>query len=99
MANEVYGFCEAGCRYPVATKKLKTITLFSANWNESVQTVKVDEVTADGSQAVIVSPAPASSVAYNSAGVKCSSESEGSLTFSCDSIPTANLVVNVLILS
>lgn len=99
MRRKVYGFCAAGCKYEVVTKMTVTITLLSNGWSDSVQTVNVEGVTSEEDQVVIVSPVPASSIAYNSAGVKCSSEGEGTLTFTCESIPTADLSVNVLVLS
>ena len=73
-----------------------TATLSASGWSSAKkQTVSVTEVTA--SNAVIVTPAPASLYAYGSAGVYCSAQSSGKLTFTADVTPTADLTVNIMI--
>ena len=57
------------------------------------QTVNVDGVTAKND--VDIGPEPVSHRAYCEAGVYCSSQGNGSLTFVCADAPTANLTVNV----
>ena len=47
---------------------------------------------------VIVAPAPDSLEAYAAAGVRCTAQASGKLTFTCQSVPTAALTVNVVIL-
>ena len=74
----------------------RTATLTVAGWSNNTQSVSVPEVSANGN--VIVTAAPASYTAYGKAGVYCSAQAEGMLTFSCKSTPTAELTANILIL-
>lgn len=74
-----------------------TVSLPKANWASKTQTVSASGVTA--SNAVIVTPAPASFSAYSEAAVCCTAQASGTLTFICERVPEANLSVNVLILS
>lgn len=71
-------------------------TLVAANWSSNAQTVSVTGVTA--SNIVFVSPAPASATEYGQCGIICTAQSTNSLTFSCQTVPTNDLTVNVLIL-
>lgn len=72
------------------------VSITVANWNATTTCTKsVTGVTASNS--IIVSPAPASIADYVSAGVYCSAQASGTLTFECASTPTADLVVNVMI--
>lgn len=89
--------CEATAQQ--APKKY-TVTLYSSNWNTSslTQSVSIAEVLADES-AQLIQPMPSSvsmSVYYTS-GVKCISQSAGSLTFQASSIPNVDLIVYVVI--
>lgn len=80
---------------PGATHTDATVTLTAAGWSSNTQTVDVSNVKADS--VVIVSPAPESFKAYGEAGIYCSAQAEGKLTFTCDSVPTAAITVNVVI--
>lgn len=72
------------------------VSITVANWNATTTCTKsVTGVTASNS--IIVSPAPSSISDYVSAGVYCSAQASGTLTFECTSTPTADLVVNVMI--
>lgn len=73
-----------------------TASLATASWSSLSQTVSVTGVTA--SNTVICTPAPASHDAYCKAGVYCSAQASGTLTFKCTTTPTAALTVNVMIL-
>lgn len=73
-----------------------TATLTVQGWTNRTQTISVPSVTS--SSTVIVSPAPASVPAYAAAQVYCSAQGDGTLTFTCDTLPTAELAVNVVIL-
>lgn len=76
---------------------ISTITVLSASkWTDNSQTVSIDGVTA--SNTVIVSPAPSNQDDYISASIKCTEQSEGSLTFICTIVPTTDITVNVVIL-
>lgn len=79
-----------------ATVVNKTGSLTVAGWNSKKQTISVAGVTA--SNCVIVAPAPASQEAYVAAGIKCTTQASGKLTFTCESVPAAVLTVNVAIL-
>ena len=79
-----------------AAVEKKTGSLTVAGWSSKKQTISVAGVTA--SNCVIVAPAPASQEAYVAAGVKCTTQASGKLTFTCQSVPTAALTVNVAIL-
>lgn len=75
----------------------KTATLNVAGWSSNAQTVSVSGVTA--SNVVIVAPAPASFEDYGKAGIYCSAQASGSLTFKCSKTPTAAISVNIVILN
>ena len=79
-----------------ATVVKKTGSLTVAGWSSKKQTISVAGVTA--SNCVIVAPAPASQEAYVAAGIKCTTQASGKLTFTCESVPAAALTVNVAIL-
>lgn len=81
---------------PEVIKVNSTITLAAANWSSNTQTVSVSGVTVDG--VVFVSPVPASQVDYTSAGVMCSAQAAGTLTFTCDTVPSSDLSVTVVML-
>lgn len=78
---------------PVTANKTASLTV--AGWSNNRQTVAVQGVTASNS--VVVSPDASSFTAYGESGVYCSAQAANSLTFSCESVPTAALTVNVLI--
>ena len=71
------------------------VTLTSAGWSGSAQTVSATHVTATNS--VIVSTIPAHQDAYSTAGILCTEQAAGTLKFTCTSDPTANITVNVYI--
>ena len=71
-----------------------TLTLVVANWSSDAQTLTATGVTASSN--VVISPAPASMDDYVSAGIKCTAQSANSLTFTCDTVPTNDISVNVL---
>ena len=77
--------------------KTASVSLASGSWSSNKQTVNVSGVTA--SNIVIVTPAPASLSAYGEAGVYCSAQAAGKLTFTCTDIPSVALDVNVIILN
>lgn len=81
----------------VSSSTTTTCTLTSAWWSSNSQTVSVSGVTA--SNTVIVSPAPSDIADYADCGVYCSAQGSGTLTFGCDTAPSGDIVVNVLIMS
>ena len=72
-----------------------TATLTTAWWSSKSQTVSVTGVTA--SNTVIVSPDPANINDYALNSVYCSAQGSGTLTFSCNTVPSSAITVNVLI--
>lgn len=76
-----------------------SVSLPVANWNTSSKTITVAASGVTASNTVMVSPAPASISVYSAAGVYCSAQGSNSLTFTCSSIPTAALTVNVVYFS
>lgn len=72
------------------------VSLTIAGWSGNAQTVSAAGVTANNT--VIVAPAPGSADAYGKAGVKCTAQAAGTLTFTCNKTPEAALTVNVVIL-
>lgn len=77
--------------------KVIQVTLTSAWWSSSTQTVTATWVTATNN--VIVSPDPSSFSDYTDATIYCSAQSADSLTFTCASEPSNNITVNVMIFS
>lgn len=73
-----------------------TATLAVADWTSNTQTVNVTGITANG--VVLVSPTPANQSAYTSAGILCTAQAAGSLTFTCDTVPSADITVTVVML-
>ena len=76
---------------PVAT----TVTLYSGSWEKSAQSVSVTGVTA--SKNIIVSPHPDYFTEYVSANIRAVNQSANTVDFECDTTPTANIQVNILI--
>ena len=73
-----------------------SITLLSSGWSNNEQIATVTGVTSSSS--VIISPAPTDMDAYTAYGIKCIAQSADSLTFTCDDVPSTNILVNILIL-
>ena len=82
-----------------AKPMLRTATLTTSGWSSNSQTVTVNGVVANSSaQLIYVSPANKdSATAWGGAGVFCSAQGANSLTFVCDSVPSANISVNISI--
>ena len=75
-----------------------SVTLSSSGWDSGAktQTVSVAGVTATAN--CIITAAPDSYMAYAEAGVRCTAQGAGTLTFACETVPTADVSANVLIL-
>lgn len=78
------------------TKANTTVTLAVADWSSSTQTVSVTGVTA--TSVVLVAPDSASQSDYTSAGILCTAQGAGTLTFTCSTTPTNAITVNVVAL-
>ena len=73
------------------------VSLTTSGWSNKSQTVTVTGITASNN--VIISPDSSSLEKYLGAGVICTSQAANSLTFTCDTVPTVELKVNILIFS
>jgi hypothetical protein len=73
-----------------------TVTLASANW--SSQSITVSATWVSASNTVIVAPDPTSITDYTDAVIYCSAQGSNSLTFTCDTEPSVDIDVNVVIL-
>lgn len=85
---------ELPTKYPASV----TITLSSSFWSSNTQTVTVPGVVAsETAQLITPTPAIASQSAYYEAGIMCINQGTNSLTFTCQTVPTSNLTVYVVI--
>lgn len=73
----------------------KTLSLPASSWSNNTITRAITGITT--SSDIIIAAAPANHMAYARAGVRCSAQGSGSLTFVCENTPTKDLTVNVLI--
>ena len=71
------------------------MVLVSGSWSNGNQRIAVAGVTANNN--VFVSPDADSYDEYASCGVRCVSQTAGYLTFYCESEPSVNITVNVLV--
>ena len=72
-----------------------TVTLNSAEWNTDTLSITVSVSFITPNSIVWVTPTPDSFIDYGDSRVYASEQGAGTLTFKCDSIPGANLQVNV----
>lgn len=75
--------------------KTQAVSIPASAWSNNAATVNASAVTA--SNDVIVTPAPASMAAWAAAGVYCSAQASGTLTFTCSTVPTEALTANVMV--
>ncbi len=74
------------------------VTLSSSGWADSAQTVNVTGVVADETaQEIHVMPKAADMKNYMDAGIYCSGQGAGTLTFTCSSAPSADISVYVTV--
>ena len=73
-----------------------TITLVAADWSSNTQTVNVTGMTATG--VVFPCPIPADQADYTDAGIICSAQAAGTLTFTCDTVPSNDIDVTVVMM-
>lgn len=72
------------------------VTLAVADWSSNTQTVNVTGMTATG--VVFVNPDPSDQADYTSAGILCTAQAAGTLTFTCDTVPSGDIDVVVVML-
>lgn len=97
-ANGNFEIMSADGTIPTArlTKINTTVTLAAASWSSNSQTVSVIGMTADG--VVLVSPDPTDQSAYTSAGILCTTQNTDELMFTCDTVPSNDINVTVVML-
>lgn len=78
-----------------ATYSTVAVQIAASAWSGTTATVNVTGVTA--SNDVIVAPAPASTSAWAAAGVYCSAQGAGTLTFTCSTAPSEAVTANVMV--
>lgn len=96
VTNKKYVDAAVNAARPAAHK----VTLSTSGWNSSTkqQVVNCADVVADETaQQILPMPAAASLSAYNDAGILCTGQGAGTLTFQCETVPTAAIDVYVTI--
>ena len=78
-----------------AQHRSATVTLAAAGWVNNKQTVAVDFATS--SNTIFPSPDPAHYELYVENGVIATAQANGSVTFLCERVPDADIVVNLAI--
>ena len=71
------------------------LTLTPTDWVDNNQSVTATGVTLNN--VVLVSPTPMDAEVYMQAGIFCSTQERDSLGFSCETIPTTPITVNVVV--
>lgn len=97
--GQVVGFDSSGAAVAVSapTPVYRTITLTASAWSNNAQTVTVSGVSAtETAQLIQPMPAMASQTAYYEAGILCTGQAANQLTFTCQTVPTADLTVYVV---
>lgn len=77
-----------------------TVILYAAQWVDNSQTVSIAGVTADETEIdVMAGPYPASGniAEYTRCNVVATAQVDGGVTFSCDTVPSMDLTVNVMV--
>ena len=75
----------------------RTATLSASAWSNNAQTVTVSGVSAtETAQLIQPMPAMASQTAYYEAGILCTGQAANQLTFTCQTVPTADLTVYIV---
>ncbi len=72
-----------------------TALLYADNWERNLQAVSASGVTESNN--IIVSPHPDYYSEYTAANIRAVSQSNGSVEFECDTVPSGNVQVNILI--
>lgn len=81
---------------PTSAASSFTVELTVEGWTDNAQIVVAPGVTADN--IVFVAPAPAYQGAYTFAEIVCMSQGPNSLTFTCSTVPSAPIYVEVVII-
>lgn len=70
-----------------------TVTLTSSGWGSKTQTATVSGVTTSN---LVLVELPDGSSGY---GIKCTAQGSNTLTFTCETVPTTNVTVNVAVIT
>lgn len=99
LLDPVYGADAANKSYVDSKAPTSvTVTLTTSGWSSNTQIVTVSGVSAtETAQLITPTPAIASQSAYYEAGIMCTGQAANSLTFTCQTVPTSNLTVYVVI--
>lgn len=81
--------------YSDAIFRKKTVTLLSVLWSGNQMAAQVSGVTAEN--LVMVTPEPDSMEICTRCGVHCTAQGENLLTFSCETVPTQTVRLNVVV--
>ena len=74
-----------------------TINIPVATWDATNLNCTVSASGVSANNAVVVTPDPASMDVYSAAGIVCTAQAAGTLTFTCKTVPTAAIAVNVMV--
>lgn len=88
----------AGTDYQSPVKSA-TVTLSANAWSGNSQTINLANVTTNSLVTVAPVPTAQNRTAYLEAGVYCSAQGAGTLTFVCEDVPSVNLNVNIQIIN
>ena len=88
----------AGTDYQSPAKSA-TVTLSANAWSGNSQTINISNVTAGSLVTIAPVPTAQNRTAYLEAGVYCSAQGAGTLTFVCEDVPSVNLNVNIQIIN
>ena len=75
-----------------------TATLPVSGWSSSNKSQTINVAVVTTTDDIVVTYAPSSHDAYVNAGIYCSAQGNGTLTFKCNKIPTSNVTVNIMLL-
>ena len=87
----------AGAQGAAAVLSTHTGTLLFGQWVNARQVVEIPEITPNS--LVVVSPTPESFSVYSAAGTRAFILVEGAVGFTYDTLPTADMTVNIMILN
>ena len=73
-----------------------TVTLLASDWTDNTQTVEAKGATETNT--VLIGPHPDSHTEYSEYNVRCTGQGNGTLTFTCESAPSADVQANVIFL-
>lgn len=100
--DEIYLVADDGSSSNDTVPTACKVKLTVAGWNSSTKTqsVTISGVSADeASQLLLPMPTAASKSAYDESGIQMTGQAANSVTFTCDTVPTAAIEVWVVIQS